>query len=610
MNRVAPMTETKTRATTDRSRILLVEDSEHDRRFFIRLIEQSGEPLDVTIASNSNAALDILKRQSFDLLISDLNMPGMDGLELIEHARPYLHDSGALILTGSLEVNSAAQAVRLGILDYILKEPREVLRDTLVQQINAALRQVRLMRENRRLEGELKRRLAHLEQIQQLMPESLFATLDRSKQVIEINEQARSFLGLESGEAMVGRDISELLGSLGEMLVDSVRSLIEERKSAKNLYLETSSDEAPRRLLSLSLDYLTPDSTNVKSESGAPWCLLGLRDITPENTPSDPKSEPAFHGMIGGSREVAEVREMIRRVAPLPITVLVTGPTGSGKEVVANAIHAESDRASKPFIAVNCTALSGEILESELFGHVRGAFTGAINARKGRFREADGGTLFLDEIGDTTESFQSKLLRALDAGQIEPVGQDRPVQVNVRLICATNKDLEQLVREGKFREDLFYRVNVVHIFLPPLRERIGDLPLLVERFRQEFNQRFKKAIRFIAPEAMRAMALYDWPGNIRELRHVLERAFVVAQGPVLGIEDLPPQLNPSGDSRIRPTENAAAPIAATSQDSPNEIAVIKTALEETRGNIGEAAIRLGMHRTTLWRKMRQYHIEA
>jgi two-component system response regulator HydG len=354
--------------------------------------------------------------------------------------------------------------------------------------------------------------------------------------------------------------------------------------------------------------------------------VLALADVTPEPVKLDVNNK-GYHGIVGKDPGILDMCDLIGRVAPLPTSVMITGPTGSGKEVVARAIHAASDRKSKPFVAVNCTALSREILESELFGHVRGAFTGAVAPRKGRFREADGGTLLLDEIGDTTESFQTKLLRTLESGEIEPVGQDRPIKVNVRILCATNRNLEKLVREGRFREDLYYRINVVHVQVPPLVDRPGDLPLLVEMFRREFNQRFKKSIRLISQDAMRVLARHDWPGNVRELRHVLEHAFVVADGPTITRADLPPAL--TGATSARPASRAVASDAPSpagshagkdqeGDDPPRagkrgrdaEIKRIQTTLADCGGSIGEAAKQLEMHRTTLWRKMRQYGIET
>lgn len=607
-------------------RVLLVDDSEHDRRFFRRTLERSALSLQITECSTGEQALRKLEKERFDLLIADLNMPGMDGLQLISEADDHLDDTAVMILSGARDFEAARMAVRLHVFDYILKEPAEALRETLPQQVSRALDHIRLLRENRRLQRELGLRVAHLEQMQRLLPGALLAIVDHERQVIEINEQARALLDLPPDAPLRGRRIDELLDLLSPGLGERIAGLHKNQQEAHNQYIEVRSRNDEDRLLLL--NWTTVNETEEEGRLSDPCCVLSLTDVTPETVKADVKAA-GYHGIIGNDPKIEEMCDLIRRVAPLPTSVLITGPTGSGKEVVARAIHAASNRRSKPFLAVNCTALSREILESELFGHVRGAFTGAVAPRKGRFREADGGTLLLDEIGDTTESFQTKLLRTLESGEIEPVGQDRPVKVDVRILCATNRDLRELVRQGRFREDLFYRINVVHVQVPPLAERPGDLPLLVEMYRREFNQRFRKSIRLISQDAMRVLARHDWPGNVRELRHVLEHAFVVAQGPAITRADLPPALTGAASAvpRMRKSEEAppiegagrftagvserpTARIGSRAKGDQAEVDRIQEALAECGGSIGEAAKHLEMHRTTLWRKMRQYGIES
>lgn len=590
-----------------RFRILIVEDSEHDRRMVRRILEGTGEGYGLVECEDARSALEIIKRESFDLVLTDLNLPGEDGISLIRQAQADLGDAGAIILTGSTNLGSAIEALRLRVMDYISKEPRETLRDILPQRVKSALAQIGLIRENRRLEQELRLRLAHLEQLHEHIPATLVATIDAGQVVREINPQARSFLGVDESVPLKGRPIGDVLDHLSSEAGETVKRLLAEEQSARNTYLDTEAGTGQGRLLLLSLTPLVAEAGEERV-----W-ILTLTDATPQQAAGLPSESDAFHGLIGRDPSMIEIRNLIRRVGPMPSSVLITGPTGSGKEVIAHAIHECSDRAEKPFIAVNCTALSREILESELFGHVRGAFTGAITSRNGRFREADGGTLFLDEIGDTAESFQTKLLRTLENGEIEPVGQDRPVKVNVRIICATNQDLWDLVQKGKFRKDLYYRINVVKIDVPPLAERPGDLMLMVEAFRKEFNHRFRKSIRFVSPEAMRALACHDWPGNVRELRHVLEHAFVVADGPTITRKDLPDQIACGSVSPARPGRSEPAAPLISEDDAPeamDESAHIRAILSETHGNIGRTAERLSMHRTTLWRKMKQYGIDV
>lgn len=620
------MTATESSGEMKPARILLVDDSEHDRRFFRRTLEKSNVPCEISECPDGECALDRLRDEHFDVLIADLNMPGMDGIQLIDEAKDYLGDTAVLILSGARDFDAARKAVRLHVLDYIVKEATDALRETLPRQVARAVEQVQLVRENRRLERELRMRLAYLEEMQRLVPDAFLAIVDHDRRVLEANEQARAFLHLEADAPVLGRKVDELLNRLSPALGDRLIELHREKAIAHNEYLEAKMPGGDERLLLLNWTRIGEEGISGKNEE--PCCVLSVSDVTPEAAKLNVK-EAGFHGIVGNDPGILEMCDLIRRVAPLPSSVLITGPTGSGKEVVARAIHAASDRRSKPFIAVNCTALSREILESELFGHVRGAFTGAVAPRKGRFREADGGTLLLDEIGDTSESFQTKLLRTLESGEIEPVGQDRPVKVDVRILCATNKDLHELVRQGKFRDDLFYRINVVHVRVPPLADRPGDLPLLIEMYRREFNQKFKKSIRLISQDAMRVLARHDWPGNVRELRHVLEHAFVVTDGPTITRADLPPAL--TGATSVIPRAARATDPASGGEGVPDfeevplassararaktkgresEIERIEQALADCGGSIGEAAKLLDMHRTTLWRKMRQYGIES
>ncbi len=589
-------------------RILLVDDSEHDRRIARRILERADPAYVIEEADGGPAALERLERENFDLLIVDLKMPGMDGIELLGRAQNLLCDAAVIILSGTESAPAAREALRLGVTDYLLKEPATALESQLADRVANVLRQVQLLRTNRRLEREVRLRAAFLEQIQAQLPEAVFATIGPDRTLSEINAAGRSLLGLAPEENPAARPIGEALRRLSPELAAAVDQALAEGRPIGNLYVESADEAGEGRLWLVSL---RPVETEAEDEAPAPW-VLTVRDATPPSR-APGAEEMIVPGLIGRDPAILELGRLIRQVAPMPTSVLVIGPTGSGKEVVARGIHALSERASRPFVAVNCTALSGEILESELFGHVRGAFTGAVAPRKGRFREADGGTLFLDEIGDTTESFQAKLLRVLETGELEPVGQDRPVKIDVRLICATNRDLPRAVEEGRFRRDLYYRINVVRLDVPPLRDRIGDLPLLVEAIRREFNRRFHKSIRQVSHDAMRVLAGHDWPGNVRELRHALEHAFVVAEGPTITRADLPGWLyrepRPRPSLSAAPIESSVRPsLAAPSEQGEAE--TLRRALDQSGGNIGQAARLLGIHRTTLWRKMRQFGVEA
>ncbi len=310
--------------------------------------------------------------------------------------------------------------------------------------------------------------------------------------------------------------------------------------------------------------------------------------------------EMKIEGVVGRSRQILEILDVIHRVAPTGATVLLRGESGVGKEVFARAIHFLSPRAEGPFVTVNCAAIPESLLEAELFGYERGAFTGATQRKKGKFELAEGGTLFLDEIGDMTPSLQTKLLRVLQEKEIERLGGSRPVKVDVRVIAATNRNLEEMMREGKFREDLYYRLNVVPIFIPPLRERREDIPVLVYHFLDLFREQYAKEVR-IAPEVMDAFMEYPWPGNVRELRNVVERMVILDTDGILTGEDLPAEL------RRGSLRKAETPPEGTLKDM--ERRMIEKALRETGYVIKEAARRLGMTPRQVSYRIRKYGIK-
>ncbi|MBO4620818.1 MAG: sigma-54-dependent Fis family transcriptional regulator [Victivallales bacterium] len=316
-------------------------------------------------------------------------------------------------------------------------------------------------------------------------------------------------------------------------------------------------------------------------------------------------------GIIGSSPAMKAVLEEAHQVADARSTVLITGESGTGKELFAHAIHAWSPRAAKPFVAVHCAALNENLLESELFGHEKGAYTGANERFIGRFERADHGTLFLDEIGEISLATQVKLLRVLETRNLERVGGSTTIPVDVRLIAATNRDLPAMVREGTFREDLYYRLNVVNLRLPPLREHREDIPLLLEHFLKQAATDNGKAVTGIAADAMAVLNSYDWPGNIRELRNCVERMVVLARGTLLTVSDIPREIvdalagDAEGTSASAPASSATIASAPVLDIHENERTAIRQALEQARGNRTRAAEILGISRRTLQRKLKQ-----
>ncbi len=341
------------------------------------------------------------------------------------------------------------------------------------------------------------------------------------------------------------------------------------------------------------------------------------------------ESEDYDIGIVGRTEAMQDVFKLIGQLAGSDATALITGESGTGKELIARAIYGHSQRSEKPFLAINCAAIPENLLESELFGHERGAFTGASNQRIGKFEQCNGGTLFLDEIGDMTPATQTKILRVLQNGTFERVGGNTPIKTDVRIIAATNKPLEQAVAEKQFREDLFYRLNVVRLRVPPLRERRDDIPLLVNYFLKKFSEKNRQPLKGVTDEALRALQSYDWPGNVRELENVVHRALVVSKGDAILSGDLPPEVS----KQSRADSRAPAPDAGGSVVASDDIGAIAQslfqmarrdpklklipfleremviqALKETKGNQVQAARLLGITRATLRKRVEKFGI--
>jgi two-component system nitrogen regulation response regulator GlnG len=342
------------------------------------------------------------------------------------------------------------------------------------------------------------------------------------------------------------------------------------------------------------------------------------------------ESEDYDIGIVGRTEGMQNVFKLIGQLAMSDATALITGESGTGKELIARAIYGHSKRSEKPFLAINCAAIPENLLESELFGHEKGAFTGATNQRIGKFEQGNGGTLFLDEIGDMTPTTQTKILRVLQNGTFERVGGNQPVKVDVRIIAATNKPLEQAVADKTFREDLFYRLNVVRIHVPPLRERRGDLPLLVDYFLQKFAQKNNQVVKAVTGEAMQLMEAYEWPGNVRELENVVHRALVVSKGDAILSADLPAEISRARLEVSSSSSPGAATSCSTSRMDLDSIArtlfhlarqdpklkvipflereMFIHALKETLGNQVQAAKLLGITRATLRKRIEKFNI--
>jgi two-component system response regulator AtoC len=375
-------------------------------------------------------------------------------------------------------------------------------------------------------------------------------------------------------------------------------------------------DTAVEALKIGAFDYLTKPFDKDEVRQIVAKALKSRQLSRTEASPSPKTAETRF-GIIGNSQSLTDLYGVLERVADTPSTVLITGESGTGKELVARALHDHSSRRDKPFIKVNCAAIPKELLESELFGYERGAFTGAVSSKPGRFELANGGTLFLDEIGEIPVEMQVKLLRALQESEFERVGGIKTIRVDVRLVAATNRDLKKLIANGTFREDLFYRLNVVPIRLPALRERASDIPLLVEHFLLKFNERLKKHVTGADADAIEQLQQYGWPGNIRELENVIERAVLFCDSQSLRAEDLPVEVRGGGvGGSITPPPTEAEMQAALSGEgglkehvkvamSRLERELVGRALQQTGGNVTHAARLLKISRKGLQLKMKE-----
>ncbi len=445
--------------------ILLIDDDDSLRRVIEFSLTEAGYA--VSAAASGEEGLRLFERNSFDAVITDITMPGIDGMEVLARVRRRDARLPVIVITAYGTIENAVEAMKEGAFDYITKPFN---RDELRLTLDKALTMRRLEKENVELRAEIRGRYS-------------------------------------------------------------------------------------------------------------------------------------FGSIVGSSEKIKEVLDLAGRVAASDATVLITGESGTGKELLAKGIHYNSLRANGPFVAVNCAAIPENLIESELFGHVKGAFTGAVRDREGKFELAGGGTLFLDEIGDLRTDLQAKILRALQERQVDRVGGSRPVSVDVRVIAATNKDVERLVREGNFREDLYYRLTVITVRMPPLRERRDDIPLLVEHFIRKFNP--SAAVR-VSPDALAALTAYGWPGNVRELENVIERASVLKRGDTVTLAELPDKLKKEKAS----VENIVLnlPDEGISLEELEKNLIIK-ALEKYKGNQTRAAEYLGITRPTLIYRMEKYGIK-
>lgn len=420
-------------------------------------------------------------------------------------------------------------------------------------------------------------------------------TVDKKMSVVEINKAAERICGIRRDE-VIGRPLRQFSDRCGLTCLDALKEALKSRKVIALRFVE-----CRIRINGTKSPIVCVKACPLVDVQGlCTGAILVVRDVTHmSNRERRARVRQKIDSIVSRNAVIEKVRDLVHDIADVPSTVLIVGESGTGKELIVDALHQCGKRRKAPLIKVNCAAMPENLLESELFGHVAGAFTGALKNRMGRFQMADGGTIFLDEIGDISPYMQLRLLRVIETMTFERVGESTPVKVDVRIVAATNRNLPERVAVGAFRKDLYYRLKVVQIHLPPLRERREDIPLLIEHFRRKFNLKFGRDIKGFTSHVGQLLFEYAWPGNVRELKHLLEHAFVRCSGSLITAGDLPDDF--LNCFKTCPT--------LSSQTPEEEAEAVCRALEQAHGNKTAAARLLGVSRRTIYRKLKKYKIE-
>ncbi len=578
--------------------ILIVDDEASIRLTFEMFLAREGYG-PITTASTLEEALTAIKTTTFDLIISDIVLEGEKGTDLLCKIREAGIECPVVMVTGFPNLDTAAEAVRYGAFDYISKP---VNKETLLKFVRQALKHWELENEKKNLLLENEKFKRYLEAIFSSVRDAII-TIDNKMNIVQLNDTAKQWLLFTGFETEKQTRLEAYQSEMGKACLQDAEQVLASRKEVREHQVECRKPDGNIRIISLNAAPLEDGQDEFNG------VVIVARDITMPEPETGTNSRNKFHGYVGSSQVMQNVYNLIENVGKVDTAVLVTGESGTGKELAAEALHAESGRHDMPLIKVDCAAMPDELLESELFGHIKGAFTGAERNREGQLLQAHNGTLFLDEIGDISPRMQLRLLRFLQEKTFTPVGQDSPVQVDVRIIAATNVNFTKKVKDGSFREDLYYRLKVVEIKLPPLRDRIGGIPILVHHFLSLFREKLKRHIHGISDQAMEALAKYSWPGNVRELRHVIERACVLCEGSTISLEHFPDEI------QQQPSVHLQQPVSST---QPNTIATLPPYISErdeiidilkrARGNKSKAARMLNIDRSTLYRKMQRIGI--
>jgi PAS domain S-box-containing protein len=596
------MTET----STTEAAILIIDDEISLRNTFSIFLKRAGYATVIAVGSFEEA-VKVVSSQMFDLIICDIVLESHSGLELFKRFRQLGVTCPVVIVTGYPEIETASEAVRLGAFDYL---PKPVEKDALLKTTRLAIRQYRLEQGKREAELARERYRLFLETLFKSVSDSIIS-VDHDMRILKMNHAAIELFAkihpqLHEGENLNSISQTEELVQLADNIAKVLKTGIELTDHRVELAVGETC-----KVLSICI---SPLDNGLGEPAGA---VLVLRDMTPKRQKQGQKRSH-FHKMLGASPAMQSVYLLLENIGRVDTSVLITGASGTGKELAVHALHQESPRRNQPLIMVDCTAMTDTLLESELFGHKRGAFTGAEENRMGRILQADGGTLFLDEIGDISMTMQLRLLRFLQEKTFYPVGSDKEMRVDVRVVAATNVNLKEKVKAGSFREDLYFRLLIIDIHLPLLKEREGDIPRLTEYFIGRFAKKVHKNITGISEQALAHLCRYEWPGNVRQLEHAIERACILCQGTTISSDDLPAELvgqNETDQSKIIPevtgiTEESEAPPRqfTFTKEEKQTTEMILAALKKAGGNKAKAARILHIDRSTLYRKMRELHI--
>ncbi len=585
----------------DTLRILIVEDNIHDIIAFRRAFKESRIQCDITEYERAETALEVLFSgvDSFDVIITDYKLPGMSGLEFCMELLARDVNLPLVLLTGVGSEQVAVEALKAGVYDYIIKDNTfgylKLLPLTIEGVVSKHKDRLLRIEAEKQTKSALKENREYKENLEAIFKSirDAIITVDKELRILDFNDAAKRVCGFSDISVSKGRMYESFLNGCGGECLASISETIRTKQPAERNRFECSNNSMPRCVVSA----FTYPLFDIHGQFNG--CVMVLKDETRlADLENDLHERQQFRNIIGKSRRMDKIFSLIEVLADAPTTVLITGENGTGKGLIADALHYHQKDKKSPFVIVGCAALSDNILESELFGHVKGAFTGAVSDRIGRFQKADGGTIFLDEIGDVSSAMQLRLLRVLEERVIERVGDSVPIKVNVRVVAATNQNLREKVRQGVFREDLYHRLKVMELTVPPLRERREDIMLLTVHFIEKLNKRLNKEIKSISTNVQQIFMEYDWPGNVRELYNTMESSFIICEQKVITIESLPVD--------IRKTVSSDKQIT-TKQATKGRQSIIE-ALEKTDWNKAKAARLLGMHRATIYKMMKKHDI--